>query len=153
MDGRRRYCRFVEAGVAEPPPSPWKDALGGLLVGSQSFAMRVRRLLGDRQADPDVPQVERLRARPSLDRIVAVVAEHFGCAAGAWSSGTRSDGMDRAAAAYLARRQFGYPMVSIAKVLGYRGHSGVRTAVARVEAAGRSIEGTLATSEAKLANA
>ena len=98
MDGRRRYCRFVEAGVAEPPPSPWKDALGGLLVGSQSFAMRVRRLLGDRQADPDVPQVERLRARPSLDRIVAVVAEHFGCARGRGHRG-------REATAWIARRQ------------------------------------------------
>ena len=34
--------------------------------------LRVRRLLGDRQIDQEVPQVQRLRARPSLDRIVAV---------------------------------------------------------------------------------
>ena len=106
-EARRRYCRFVEAGVSEPPRSPWKNALGGLLVGSESFAMRVRRLLADRQADQDVPQLERLRARPALDRIVSAVAEHYGCAADEWSSGRRSDGIARAVAAYLARRRFG----------------------------------------------
>ncbi len=152
VEARRGYCRFVQAGVVEHPPAPWKDALGGLLVGSQSFAMRVRRLLGDRPADQEVPHVQRLRARPSLDRIVAVVAEHFGCAAGGWLPGTRSDGMDRAAAAYLARRRFGYPMVAIAKVLGYKGHGGVRTAAARVEAAGKGFQQTLATLEKHLAN-
>ena len=59
VEARRRYCRFVEAGVAEPPDAPWKNALGGLLVGSASFAMRVRRLLAHRQADQEVPQLER----------------------------------------------------------------------------------------------
>ncbi len=151
-EARARYCRFVQAGVAEPPRAPWRDALGGFVVGSESFAMRVRRLLGDRPADGEVPQVERLRARPSLDRIVSVVAEHFGCVADEWTSGSRSDALGRAAAAYLAWRRFGYPMVAIAKALGYRGHSGVRTAVVRVEAAGKSIDGTLAALEAKLTN-
>ncbi len=32
-----------------------RNALGGLLVGSPSFAMRIRRRLGNRQADRDVP--------------------------------------------------------------------------------------------------
>ena len=114
--------------------------------------MRVRQLLGKRRADGEVPQVERLRARPSLDRIVAVVAEHFGCAAGGWSSGTRSDGLDRAVAAYLARQRFGYSMVAIAKALGYRGHSSVRTALARDGAAEKSMHGTLKRLEKQLAN-
>ena len=152
-EARARYWRFVQAGVAEPPRSPWSDALGGFLVGSESFVMRVRQLLGDRQADREVPQVERLRARPSLNRIVAVVAAHFGCAADEWSSGTRSAALGRATAAYLARRRFGYPLVAIAGALGYRGHSGVRTAVARVEAAGSGTQKTLASLEKELANA
>jgi hypothetical protein len=151
-EARRRYCRFVEAGVDAPPTSPWKNAVGGFLVGSESFALRVRRLLDGRRADPEVPQVEALRQRPALDRIVAVVAEHFGCAPEEWSSGRRSDAIGRSAAAYLARRRFGYSMVEIAETLGDSGHSGVGTAVARVEAAGRSIHETLATLEKRLAN-
>ncbi len=149
-EARRGYCRFVQAGVAEPPPAPWSNALGGLLLGSPSFAMRIRRLLGNRPADREVPQVHGLRARPTLDRLVTVVAEHFGCAAEEWSSGRRSDGLGRAVAAYLARRRFGYSAVAIAEALGYRGHSSVGTAVARVEAAGRGIKATLATLEKQL---
>ena len=151
-EARRRYARFVQAGVTEPPCAPWKNALGGLLVGSESFAMRVRRLLGDRQADAEVPQVGQLRARPLLERIVSVVAAHYGCDPEEWSSGRRSDALGRAAAAYLARRRFGYAQVAIAKALGYRGHGSVGTAVARVEAAGEDIRATHATLERKLAN-
>jgi hypothetical protein len=151
-EARRRYCRFVEAGVEAPPASPWKNAVGGFLVGSESFATRVRRLLDGRQADPEVPQVEALRQRPGLDRIAAVVAEHFGCMPEEWSSGRRSDAIGRAAAAYLARCRFGYSMVEIAKTLGYSGHSGVGTAVARVEAAGKGMHETLAVLEKCLAS-
>jgi hypothetical protein len=104
-EARRRYCRFVEAGVAEPPRSPWKNALGSLLLGSESFAMRVRRLLADRQADQNLPQLEGLLAA-SLARLAAAVADHFGCAADEWSSGRRSDAIGRAVAAFLARRRF-----------------------------------------------
>ena len=95
-EARRRYCRFVEAGISDPPAAPWKNAFGGLLVGSESFAMRVRRLLGNRERDQELPQLEPLRARPALERIVAVVAERFGCKADEWASGRRSDAMGRA---------------------------------------------------------
>jgi len=44
-----------------------------------------------------------LRVRPSLDRIVRVVAEQFRCAPGGWPAGTRSYAIGRAAAAYLGR--------------------------------------------------
>jgi hypothetical protein len=152
IDARRAYCRFVQAGVAEPPVSLWRNALGVLLVGSESFAMRVRRLLGDRCSDREVPQFGQLRGCPSLERISATVAAHFDCALGEWSSGRRSDAIDRAVAAYLARQRFGYSMVDIAEILGYRGHSSVRTALIRVEAAASSVQKSLATLEKQLAN-
>jgi chromosomal replication initiation ATPase DnaA len=91
-------------------------------------------------------------ASAPLERIVAVVAEHFGSSPKEWSPGARSDAIGRAAAAYLARQRFGYAMVAIARALGYRGHGGVRTAIARVEAAGRSVHAALSTLEDRLAN-
>ena len=81
-DARQRALPFCSGGGVEPPPAPWKNAIGGLLVGSESFAMRVRRLLGNRERDPELPQLQRLRARPALERIVAAAAERFGCEAG-----------------------------------------------------------------------
>ncbi len=45
----------------------------------------------------------------------------------------RVDDGSRAVAAQLARRLFGYRASEVAAALGYRGHGGVHTAVARVE--------------------
>jgi putative transposase len=66
-EARRQYARFVRAGLDDPPRSPWATALGGLIVGSERFAMRIRRLLEGRRLDADVPQLGRVRPRPTLE--------------------------------------------------------------------------------------
>jgi len=71
-------------------------------------SLRMKVLLGQRPVDAALPQLAPLRCRPSLERIAATVAEHFGQDAAAWAPGTRSDDAARAVAAYLTRRKFGY---------------------------------------------
>ena len=130
---RRRYGRFLRAGLDDPPASPFDDALGGLLLGSSDFAERVRRLLGEKPEDLDVPALGQLRPRPALEAIVAAVAADFDVDAADWVAGRRSDHAARAVAAYLARRRFGYPATMVAAALGYRDHAGVGQAIRRVE--------------------
>lgn len=130
---RRAYGRFVASGVAKRPKSPFARAVGGLLVGSDTFVARIGRLLADRPHDPELPELRQLRARPSLDLIISVVCEHFGCQRSDWQPGSRVNDAGRAVAAYLARCRFGHPAGEIARALGYRGHSSVGTAVKRVE--------------------
>ena len=60
---RRRYGRFLRAGVEDPPSSPFEDAKGGLLLGSTECVDRVRRMLGERREDPDVPQLRQTFGR------------------------------------------------------------------------------------------
>ncbi len=132
---RRAYAAFVRAGIGHRPDSPFAAAVGGLLVGSAMFVERIRGLLDGWPADKGLPQLERLRARPSLETICATVGAHFGRAADSWAPGTRSDDASRAVAAYLARRRFGYSACDVAEALGYRSHGSVRNAVTRVEAA------------------
>jgi len=139
---RRAYGRFVRAGLDEPPRSPFADALGGLLLGSERFLDRMRGLLRDRPSDSALPQLEPLRPRPSLQQIVETVAGHFGQDMTIWRSGRRVDDAGRAVAAYLARRHFGYRAKEVAAVLGYRSHGGVHNAVARVEAAEDALKST-----------
>ena len=67
---RRAYGRFVQAGVDNPPPSPFAKAVGHLILGSEAFVTRVRRLLHDRPDDAALPQLRQLRPRPALRRIV-----------------------------------------------------------------------------------
>jgi REP element-mobilizing transposase RayT len=130
---RRLYAQFVRAGMTDAPPSPLAGAAGGLLVGSQAFVDRIRRLLKDRPATASLPELKRLRGRPSLRQILYAVSEHFGGDADTWSGGRRSDDASRAVAAYVARSGFGYPATTVAAALGYRGPSSVSHAVRRIE--------------------
>jgi len=147
---RRAYRRFVQSGVGRPPKSPFARAVGGLLLGSEAFVDRMRRLLDPQPVDASVPQRERLRTRPALERILDEVAQHFGCDDSAWSAGTRSVNASRAVAAYLARRRFGYPAKAIANALGYRDPSSVSHAVKRTEAGPDNLRKTVVQIEKKL---
>jgi putative transposase len=147
---RRRYARFVHAGLSEPPGSPFAKAIGGVLLGSANFVERVRKLIDERPPDTDVPQLKTLRRRPPLSEIVAVVTTHFGCDPTLWTTGRRSDDASRAVAAYLARRRFGYPAGEVAQTLGYRSHGSVRNALARVEAGDRQLHDVVTQLDAKL---
>lgn len=140
---RRAYTRFVRAGIEEPPPSPFAGALEGMLLGSDAFVARVRGLLDDRPTDRSIPQLEHIRSRPALDKIVRVVGEHFGQDPTVWSPGRRSDNASRAVAAYLARRSFGYSAGEVAEALGYRSASSITRAVARVESGNQRLHRTV----------
>jgi len=135
-NARRAYGRFVRQGIDSPPPSPFAKTVGGLLLGSREFVARIRRILRDRPNDAAVPQLTRLQPKPELMQIVREVADHFGHDPADWRAGKRVDDASRAIAAYLARKQFAYPAGQIAAALGYRSHSGVSNAVARIESAG-----------------
>ena len=141
---RRAYAQFVRGGVDDPPPSPFAGAVGGLLVGSERFVTRMRALLRDRPDDDALPQLAPLRPRPALEKIIETVASHFGHQPSPWQPGRRAEDAGRAVAAYLARRHFGYRAGEVAPALGYRGHGGVHSAVARVENGPDKLQETVA---------
>jgi len=70
------------------------------------------------------------------------VAAHFGHDLSAWQPGRRVDDASRAVAAYLAQRRFGYTAREVAAAIGYRGHGGVHSAVARVETGSNKLKKT-----------
>jgi len=147
---RRAYARFVRAGVEASPRSPFAEAVGGLLLGGEAFVDRMRRLLGNRPADPSVPDMKRLESRPALEEVLQAVASHFGYEEPPWSSGRRSDDASRAVAAYLGRRRFGYAAKAVAAALGYGDASGVSHAVRRVETGAVALRKTTAEIELSL---
>ena len=104
--------------------------VGSCVRGSTS--LRRRRLA--RQSAGRCWTRRSFRSRPSLERILEAVADRFGYEPPPWTAGRGSDDASRAAAAYLARRRFGYPAKSVAAALGYRDASGVSRAIHRIEA-------------------
>jgi REP element-mobilizing transposase RayT len=95
---RAAYRQFVAAGVQEKPVSPFSQAFGGVVVGSETFIARVRAMLSDHENDPAVPELGGLASRPSLETIRETVAEEFGVDVTDWTRGRRSDDVSRAVA-------------------------------------------------------
>jgi hypothetical protein len=137
--GRRAYRAFVAEGVGTKLDSPLAAAVHGLILGSDRFVGRIRKMLAGRDEDRGVPALSRLRSRPAVGEVVAAVARRFGSDLAQWAPGRRCDDMDRAVAAYLSRELAGAPSREIAAALGYRNVSSVSVACRRVgQALGRA---------------
>jgi putative transposase len=131
---RRRYVQYVEAVSEEPVVSPFATAVEGLIVGSENFVRRIKSLLSDHTPDKAMPLLDRLRARPSLEAVVAAAKICADAGAEQWDAGCRSNSGSRAVAAYLCRCRYGYNCTEIAAALGFTSVSSVSRSVRHVEA-------------------
>ncbi|HKM53749.1 MAG TPA: hypothetical protein VJY33_10085 [Isosphaeraceae bacterium] len=68
-DPARAYRRFVEAGLRNPPPSPFREAFGGWVLGSERFLARLRELAGPVASDPPVPEARQLAGSRSRSHL------------------------------------------------------------------------------------
>ncbi len=115
-DPARDYRRFVEAGLIEPPPSPFRAAFDGWALGSQGFVERLKTLAGPEKSDPPRPEARRLSGL-APDRVLAAVAEFYGLEPD--SLRRRGDGhVARAVAAWLCRRHTEATLRELAPLLG-----------------------------------
>jgi REP element-mobilizing transposase RayT len=64
---RQRYARFVSEG--KDLPSPWTELKGQVLLGSDTFAERMRPLLLEKEELKEIPRGQRLAHRPGLARL------------------------------------------------------------------------------------
>ena len=96
------YVRFVEAGLADPPLSPFREAIGGWILGSERLVSRLRVLAGAVRSNPPIPEARQL-AGLDPQRIIAAVAEFYGLEGSSLSR--RGDlHLARPVAAWLCRR-------------------------------------------------
>ena len=133
VSARRAYRRFVAEGLKRPLDSPLREAIHGLVLGSQRFVERIQVLLAEQSEDPARPELRQWRRVPPLARIIQATADEFGEDAVTWKRGRRDDSVVRAVAAWLARTRFGYPAGEVARALGYAAGSSVTQAIRRVE--------------------
>jgi len=96
------YRRYVTAGLAEPPDSPWKGAYQGWILGSEAFIDRVSAMV---RGNPgrERRRESRLIQGQTLSRVIEVVCASYEIdRAELRRRGSRHPA--RAALAYLARR-------------------------------------------------
>jgi putative transposase len=135
-DSARAYRRFVEAGLKSPPPSPFREAFGGWVLGSERFVARLRELAGPVLSDPPLPGVRQLAASDP-EAIFEAVCDHLGLAREALAR--RGDPhIARAAAAWLCRQHCEIALHELASMLGLSRADSVPNLTRRIDAGLRS---------------
>ena len=131
-NARAAYVRFVEAGVEDPPPAPFRQAFGGWILGSDGFVARLRDHVGTIVSHPPVAEARQL-AGLDPKRIFTAVADFYGVDA-ALLSRCRDPHLARAVAAWLCRRHTAAPLRELAEWLGLSRADSVPNLTRRVEA-------------------
>ena len=131
-DPTAAYVGFVNAGLSSPPESPFREAFGGWILGSERFLDQLRSRPGLLSSHPPLPEARQLVA---LDpgRIFAAVAEFYGLDESALAR-RHDPHLARAVAAWLCRRHTDVPMRILAQRLGLSRGDSVPNLTRRLEA-------------------
>jgi REP element-mobilizing transposase RayT len=130
-DAARAYRRYVEAGLTDPPASPFRETFGGWVLGSRDFVERLRAMAGPVASDPPLGEARQLAGlAPGI--VLAAVTEYYGLEAGALTR--RHDRhIARSVAAWLCRRHTEATLSQLAVLLGQSRADSVPSLVRRME--------------------
>jgi len=126
------YRRFVEAGLSQPPLSPFREAFGGWVLGSDRFVARLRALAGPLGPEPSTAAARHLSGQ-SVEAICAGVAAHYGLESSDWMR-LRAEVEPRSVAAWLCRRYTEAPLRELAGQFGLSRAGSVSNLTRRVDA-------------------
>ena len=131
-DAAGAYRRYVEAGLTDPPHSPFRETFGGWVLGSRNFVEQLRALAGPLASDPPLREARQLAGLdPGV--VLAAVTEYYGLEAGALTR--RHDRhIARSVAAWLCRRHTEATLSELAALLGQSRADSVPSLVRRMEA-------------------
>ncbi|HEU5163040.1 MAG TPA: hypothetical protein VFV54_07840, partial [Thermoanaerobaculia bacterium] len=76
------YVKFVDAGVGIER-SPWDDLVGQIFLGSEAWIKEMRARVDAEPRSTENPRAQRQIARPTMERVINVVAKTFDCPADA----------------------------------------------------------------------
>jgi hypothetical protein len=136
QDAAAPYIGFVEAGLVTPPSSPFREAFGGWILGSQRFIERLREQSHPVVTAPPPPEARQLSGYDP-DVICAVVADYYGLEVEALAR-RHDPHLARAVAAWLCRRYTEAPHRALAERFGLSRADSVPNLTRRLEARLRS---------------
>jgi len=111
------YRRRMDEALAEPPPAPWKQVWRQVVLGGEALRQTVLAAVQDRDVR-EIPGFSTRPEGPSLDQVVALVAEQTGLSVSHLTSGKFQRVLARKVAIYLARRFTGCTLREIGEVFG-----------------------------------
>ena len=118
-DAITSYRSYVEEGEADALEDPHKDIVGGLILGDTGFIDWVKeQSLSFRDEEQEIPQLKKLKPRPSLETIVRVVSDEMRCSEEKIFEKGRHKNIGREMAIFLARDFSGVSCKALGKYFG-----------------------------------
>jgi REP element-mobilizing transposase RayT len=124
------YRQFVDEG-AGISRSPFEDAVGQLFLGTASWVEKMQALVESKPRSREHPAEQRFAGRPSVTRIIEVVAEVFMDTEAAIR--TRHGGIERNVVSWLGCYEGMRRLAGIAEALGLRSTSRVSAMIAECD--------------------
>jgi REP element-mobilizing transposase RayT len=132
-EARRAYRRFVAEGVGRKLDNPVLAAAHGFILGSDEFVARIKAMVSGEEDDFEIPSLASLRKPDDLEALADRICVKLAVDRSTWGYGRRVDNVSRAVCVYVLRRLTRATVKDIAAVAGYRRHTAVAMACARVE--------------------
>jgi len=128
----RRYQSFVERGVDEGLAQFYRGRTIPPILGGECFKEEVLERHG--QDDPEIPERRRVHEPPSIEKIIAVVAEALECDQETIFESVRGrQNLARMLVAHFAHRAGQLTYRQIAEALGMHHYSAVASSIRRLE--------------------
>jgi REP element-mobilizing transposase RayT len=103
-ESARRYRSFVEGVDVDSLRNPHADVVEGFVLGNSEFVEWViERFLRGQEDNGEIPQLRKLKPRPSLERITDEVSQAWGCGEETIRRKGSKENIARDVAIYLAR--------------------------------------------------
>ena len=127
----RKFCEEVEGESLEDPS---KNAVQGFIVGNENFVTWIQKKLPLFKSDErEIPQLKKLKLRPTMDTIVQEVREEFGCEVEDILRAGKKRNIAREAAIYLSQLHAGVTGKAVGEYFG-------RISGARISAVSRKVK-------------
>jgi len=130
---RRRYRKYVEDVLKEQAENPLKELHGQVILGTEEFIEKVKRIFKGRQLSREIIERKRLVENPQPDEIIRIVAGAFGVKVESLKDTGRRANTAKKVAIYLVQRYAGLSNDEIGKIFGGVHYSAVSKAAARLK--------------------
>ncbi len=101
---QKRYRKFIQQGISNQIEKPWKNLVGQIILGGETFIAEIREMVEERKGKKEIPKTQRYLGRPSL-------AELF-------SGSNSTNKYERNKTIHKAHFSFGYTLKEIADYNG-----------------------------------
>lgn len=113
------FRKFCEEGNAEKHKNPSKDAVHGFILGNNNFVKRIQeKLLSSKVNENEIPQLRKIKLRPTLETVVEEVSKEFGAQVAAILGTGKKRNKAREAAIYLSQLHTGLTGKEIGEYFG-----------------------------------